>query len=143
MRIDALAGSAMGNQTLPTVAFTTAFSLSSIVPGPLPNVVPFLGFLQQGLFGATCSTVALFLPTAAMAILDQKWRRNLKQSVRFEHALTYFRAATTAFLVVTVIRIVPQIDLSWMNISIAAVTVLALSDGRSRSTGCISAPAVT
>jgi chromate transporter len=116
-----------GNQTLPAAAFTAAFSLSSIVPGPLLNVVPFLGFLQQGLFGATCSTVALFLPTGAMAILAQKWRRNLKKSVRFEHALTYLRAATSAFLAVTVIRIVPQIDFSWMNISIAAVTVVALS----------------
>lgn len=104
---------------LTEAAFRSAFSLSSVSPGPLLNVVPFLGYLRAGLPGSVIDTCALFVPAGLLATLVMRWRNALRSHHRFERALSYLRAATTAFLACALIRLFPQISLTGTNVVLA------------------------
>ncbi|AOK17406.1 chromate transporter [Burkholderia cepacia] len=85
--------------------FTLAFALSPVAPGPLLNVVPFLGYLTDGWVGALLATAALFIPSGCLVVFAQNHLSRLKRHSRFEHGMRLLRAATTGFLVVAVVRI--------------------------------------
>ncbi|WP_017924767.1 chromate transporter, partial [Burkholderia glumae] len=85
--------------------FTLAFALSPVSPGPLLNVVPFLGYLMDGWRGALLGTAALFIPSGCLVVLAQRHLHRLRRSPRFEHGMRMLRAATTAFLAIAVVRI--------------------------------------
>ncbi|MEX3983870.1 chromate transporter [Paraburkholderia sp. EG287A] len=106
--------------------FNTAFTLSAMVPGPLLNVVPFLGLLGAGALGAVLATFAFFVPTGVLAVFAQRWLAILRQSPRFEHALGLLRAATTAFLADAVLRVVPNIPLNALDIGLALISLFVL-----------------
>jgi chromate transporter len=89
--------------------FTLAFSLSPLSPGPLLNVVPFFGYLIDGWPGALIATVALFVPSGCLAVLAQRHVYQLKAHPRFANGMRILRAATSAFLVVAVLRIARQV----------------------------------
>ena len=110
----------------PPAIFTTALALTSVCPGPLLNIVPFLGYMRSGLAGALFATLALFLPTGVLAVLVQRWRDALRKSARFEQAISYLRAATTAFLAETVLRLVPHVPVTVPNAVIGLVVLIAL-----------------
>lgn len=106
--------------------FNTAFTLSAMVPGPLLNVVPFLGMLTGGAVGTVLATLAFFVPTGVLAVFAQRWLAVLRQSERFEHALGLLRAATTAFLADAVLRLLPHIPFNAADVGLAVVSLLAL-----------------
>ncbi|WP_186224670.1 chromate transporter [Burkholderia gladioli] len=85
--------------------FTLAFALSPVSPGPLLNVVPFLGYLSDGWRGALLGTAALFIPSACLVVFAQRHVHRLRRNPRFEHGMRMLRAATTAFLAIAVLRI--------------------------------------
>ncbi|MBU9215418.1 chromate transporter [Burkholderia gladioli] len=85
--------------------FTLAFALSPVSPGPLLNVVPFLGYLSDGWRGALLATAALFIPSACLVVFAQRHVHRLRRNPRFEHGMRMLRAATTAFLAIAVLRI--------------------------------------
>ncbi|MGZ2745648.1 chromate transporter [Burkholderia stagnalis] len=85
--------------------FTLAFALSPVSPGPLLNVVPFLGYLTDGWRGALLATAALFIPSGCLVVFAQRHLFRLKRHSRFEHGMRLLRAATTGFLVVAVVKI--------------------------------------
>ncbi|QYD68199.1 chromate transporter [Paraburkholderia edwinii] len=106
--------------------FNTAFTLSAIVPGPLLNVVPFLGQLCGGVSGAVLATMAFFAPTGALAVFAHRWLGILRQSPRFEHALGYSRAAATAFLADAVLRLLPNIPATSVDVLLAGASLFTL-----------------
>jgi chromate transporter len=89
--------------------FTLAFALSPVSPGPLLNVVPFLGYLTDGWRGALLATAALFVPSGCLVVFAQRHLFRLRRHARFEHGMRLLRAATTGFLVVAVIKIVVRV----------------------------------
>lgn len=119
-----------GPQGVAPDTFNTAFALSAMVPGPLLNVVPFLGLLQGGAAGALLATAAFFVPTGVLVVFAQRWLAVLRQSARFEHALGLLRAATTAFLADAIVRLLPQIPLTPLDVALGLVSLAVL--GRAR-----------
>jgi chromate transporter len=89
--------------------FTLAFALSPVSPGPLLNVVPFLGYLTDGWSGALLATVALFVPSGCLVVFAQRHVRRLQHDPRVAHGMRMLRASTTAFLLVAVLRIVAKV----------------------------------
>lgn len=85
--------------------FTLAFALSPASPGPLLNVVPFLGYLVQGWLGAIAATCSLFVPAAVLIVFARRHLHRLETNARFEHGMRVLRASTTAFLLTAVVRI--------------------------------------
>ncbi|MBU6487431.1 MAG: chromate transporter [Burkholderiales bacterium] len=85
--------------------FTLAFTLSPVSPGPLLNVVPFLGYLVQGWVGAVAATCALFIPSGMLIVFARRHLRRLEAHERFEQGMRVLRATTTAFLLTAVVRI--------------------------------------
>jgi chromate transporter len=67
--------------------FTLAFALSPVSPGPLLNVVPFLGYLTDGWLGALLATTALFVPSGCLVVFAQNHLSRLKRHSRFEHGM--------------------------------------------------------
>ena len=98
--------------------FTLAFALSPVSPGPLLNVVPFLGYLTDGWTGALLATAALFIPSGCLVVFAQNHLFRLKRHSRFEHGMRLMRAATTGFLVVAVVKILhrePADPVYWLT----------------------------
>jgi chromate transporter len=98
--------------------FTLAFALSPVSPGPLLNVVPFLGYLTDGWRGALLATAALFIPSGCLVVFAQRHLIRLKRHLRFEHGMRLLRAATTGFLVVAVVKILhrePADPIYWLT----------------------------
>ncbi|MBN3790161.1 chromate transporter [Burkholderia sp. Ac-20353] len=98
--------------------FTLAFALSPVSPGPLLNVVPFLGYLTDGWRGALLATAALFIPSGCLVVFAQHQLFRLKRHARFEHGMRLLRAATTGFLVVAVVKILhrePADPIYWVT----------------------------
>lgn len=85
--------------------FTLAFALSPVSPGPLLNVVPFLGYLTYGYVGAAAATLAFFVPSGLLIVLARRHLQRLEMHVRFEHGMRVLRAAATSFLVVAVVHV--------------------------------------
>ncbi|AOJ11992.1 chromate transporter [Burkholderia mayonis] len=88
--------------------FMLAFTLSPVSPGPLLNVVPFLGYLEDGWRGALLSTVALFVPSGCLVIFARRHVERLKLHPRFAGGMRVLRAATTAFLAIAAVRLVAK-----------------------------------
>ncbi|AJK47354.1 chromate transporter [Burkholderia plantarii] len=107
--------------------FTLAFALSPVSPGPLLNVVPFLGYLMDGWRGALLGTAALFIPSGCLVVLAQRHLHRLRRNPRFEHGMRMLRAATTGFLAIAVVRILigmPAVPGYW---AIGALACLAFA----------------
>ncbi|WP_207004466.1 chromate transporter [Trinickia mobilis] len=104
--------------------FTLAFALSPVSPGPLLNVVPFLGYLTDGWLGAVAATLALFVPSGCLIVLAQRHLKQLETYPRFEHGMRALRAATTAFLVAAVVRIAVRVPLEPAYLLTAAFACL-------------------
>ncbi|TKC83125.1 chromate transporter [Trinickia terrae] len=104
--------------------FTLAFALSPVSPGPLLNVVPFLGYLTDGWLGAVAATLALFVPSGCLIVLAQRHLKQLETYPRFEHGMRALRAATTAFLVAAVVRVAVRVPLEPAYLLTAAFACL-------------------
>lgn len=89
--------------------FTLAFALSPISPGPLLNVVPFLGYLVHGWAGAVAATFSLFVPSAILIVFARRHLHRLEENARFEHGMRVLRASTTAFLLTAVVHIAERL----------------------------------
>jgi chromate transporter len=105
--------------------FHLAFALSPISPGPLLNVIPFLGYMIQGWPGAIVATLALFVPSGCLVVLAQRHLRRLKAHTRFEHGMRVLRAVTTAFLAVAVLHIAMRIPLQPVYLLTAGFALVA------------------
>jgi len=116
-----------GANGVPADTFNTAFALSALVPGPLLNVVPFLGLLHGGVTSALLASCAFFATPGVLAVVAHRWLSVLRQSARFEHALRLLRAATTAFLASAILRLAPQIPVTPLNAALALVCVTVLA----------------
>lgn len=85
--------------------FTLAFALSPVSPGPLLNVLPFLGYLVHGWIGAVAATCSMFVPSGILIVFARRHLHHLEANARFEDGMRALRAATTAFLLTAVVHI--------------------------------------
>jgi chromate transporter len=107
--------------------FTLAFALSPVSPGPILNVVPFLGYLTHKLPGAIAATLAYFVPSAAFTVFARRHVQRLECDLRFEHGMRVLRAATTAFLLAAVVHLYERVPLRPAYVCTAAFALIALA----------------
>lgn len=107
--------------------FTLAFALSAISPGPLLNIVPFLGYLTHGLPGAVAATVAFFVPSGVLIVFVRRHMYRLETHARFEHGMRVLRAATTSFLIVAVVHFARHVPFSISYLATAAFSLFCLA----------------
>jgi chromate transporter len=107
--------------------FTLAFALSPASPGPLLNVLPFLGYLVQGWVGAIAATCSLFVPAGILIVFARRHLHRLEENERFEHGMRVLRASTTAFLLTAVVHIGEHIPLQPAHLATAAFALVCLA----------------
>ncbi|WP_206953312.1 chromate transporter [Trinickia acidisoli] len=107
--------------------FTLAFALSPVSPGPLLNVVPFLGYLVQGWAGAVTATCSLFVPSGMLIVFARRHLHRLEANARFEHGMRVLRASTTAFLLVAVVHIGAHVSRAPVHLVTAAFALVCLA----------------
>ncbi len=107
--------------------FMLAFTLSPVSPGPLLNVVPFLGYLEDGWRGALLSTIALFVPSGCLVVLARRHVERLKCHPRFANGMRMLRAATTAFLAIASARLIVKTPAEPMYWATGALAWLCLA----------------
>lgn len=106
--------------------FTLAFALSPVSPGPLLNVIPFLGYLTYGSIGAVAATVAFFVPSGLLIILARRHLQRLEMHARFEHGMRVLRAAATSFLIVAVVHVADHVPLRLSYVGTAVFAFVCL-----------------
>jgi len=94
---------------VPERDFTLAFALSPLSPGPLLNVVPFLGYLIDGWRGAVIATLVLFVPSGCLIVLAQRHVPQLQAHPGFARGMRLLRAMTTAFLAIAVLKLAHRV----------------------------------
>ncbi|RDU96531.1 chromate transporter [Trinickia dinghuensis] len=107
--------------------FTLAFALSPVSPGPLLNVLPFLGYLIQGWVGAVAATCSLFVPAGILIVFARRHLHRLETNARFEHGMRVLRASTTAFLLTAVVHIGEHIPHEPAHLLTAAFALVCLA----------------
>lgn len=107
--------------------FTLAFALSPVSPGPLLNVIPFLGYLTYGFIGAIAATLAFFVPSGLLIVFARRHLHRLEAHTRFEHGMRVLRATTTAFLLVAVVHIAQHVPPQPTYLAAAAFALLAFA----------------
>ncbi|HEX7685191.1 MAG TPA: chromate transporter [Trinickia sp.] len=107
--------------------FTLAFALSPVSPGPLLNVVPFLGYLVQGWLGAVAATCFLFIPSGMLIVFARRHLHRLEAHARFEHGMRVLRASTTAFLLTAVVHVGEHVPHEAAYVVTAAFALLCLA----------------
>lgn len=110
-----------------TREFTLAFALSPASPGPLLNVVPFLGYLVHGWVGAVTATLSMFVPSGMLIVFARRHLHRLEANVRFEHGMRVLRASTTAFLLTAVVHIAEHIPREPAHLVTAAFALVCLA----------------
>ncbi|HEY3539954.1 MAG TPA: chromate transporter [Trinickia sp.] len=106
--------------------FTLAFALSPVSPGPLLNVIPFLGYLTYGSIGAVAGTVAFFVPSGLLIIFARRHLQRLEMHARFEHGMRVLRAAATSFLIVAVVHVAEHVPLRFSYVGTAVFAFVCL-----------------
>lgn len=107
--------------------FTLAFALSPVSPGPLLNVLPFLGYLMHGWVGAVEATCALFVPAGMLIVFARRHLHRLEANERFEHGMRVLRASTTAFLLTAVVHIVEHVPRAAPQLVTAVFALVCLA----------------
>ncbi len=107
--------------------FTLAFALSPASPGPLLNVVPFLGYLVHGWVGAITATLSMFVPSGMLIVFARRHLHRLEANVRFEHGMRVLRASTTAFLLTAVVHIGQHVSLQPAHVVTAVFALVCLA----------------
>lgn len=107
--------------------FTLAFALSPVSPGPLLNVVPFLGYLVQGWTGAIAATCSLFIPSGLLIVFARRHLHRLEAHARFEQGMRVLRASTTAFLFTAVVHVGEHVPHEAAYLATAAFALLCLA----------------
>lgn len=107
--------------------FTLAFALSPISPGPLLNVIPFLGYLTDGFAGAVAATLAFFVPSGLAIVFARRHLHRFEAHARFEHGMRVLRAATTSFLIVAVIHVAQHVPLQLSYVAAGVFSFVCLA----------------
>ncbi|MGN6651541.1 chromate transporter [Trinickia sp.] len=110
-----------------TREFTLAFALSPASPGPLLNVIPFLGYLVHGWAGAVTATLSMFVPSGMLIVFARRHLHRLEANARFEHGMRVLRASTTAFLLTAVVHIGEHVALAPAHLVTAAFALVCLA----------------
>lgn len=78
--------------------FLAGYGAAQAVPGPLFTFAAYLGAMSGGLFGATISTVAIFLPAFLLIIGTLPFWNTLRKSPKIQGALIGINAAVVGIL---------------------------------------------
>ena len=115
-----------GHHWLSEKQFVDAVAVAMITPGPVVITVAFIGFLVQGLWGATAAAAGIFLPVylvvVALAPSYKKWAKN-RQLNAFVRGVT---AAATGAIAGAVVVLARRSVVDLPTALIALVTFLLL-----------------
>lgn len=107
--------------------FTLAFALSPVSPGPLLNVLPFLGYLVHSWAGAVAATCSMFVPSGLLIVFARRHLHRLEAHARFAHGMRVLRASTTAFLVTAVVHVAQHVPHAPPYLVTAAFALVCLA----------------
>jgi chromate transporter len=113
------AGVAPDQLILPAVA------VGNISPGPNGLYLVVVGYLVDGLLGATVAVIAVVLPPMLVLLLD-RLRARLIHLRRFRSALASLGLGVVALLAVTAGQLVVHADATWLGAIFTVVGLAAL-----------------
>ena len=99
-------------------------ALGQLTPGPIVITATFVGYLRQGVPGATAATVCIFLPSFLMIAVFSPGIDRLRQKKGFDCFINGILCSFVGLLVSTVLHFGTAMDWSW---GLALITAAALA----------------
>jgi chromate transporter len=106
--------------------FLDLWAVSRATPGPNSLYVALIGYRVDGVAGAVCATLALFVPTSILMVaMARVWRRysGTKWLIAIEQGLAPIAAGLVLAATLTILRVAEGGWIAWV---VAAVAFLAL-----------------
>ena len=106
--------------------FLDLWAVSRATPGPNSLYVALIGYRVDGIAGAVCATLALFVPTSILMLLMARvWRRysGTKWLVAVEQGLAPIAAGLVLAATLTILRVAEGAWLAWV-VALAAFVAL-------------------
>ncbi len=106
--------------------FVDAIALGQVTPGPILISAAFIGYKLMGVFGATISTVGIFLPPALLMILGTKLLARARNSLGTQAALRGIRAGVVGMIAAAAWSVGSTAMMTWQSPLIFAAALIAL-----------------
>ena len=106
--------------------FLDAVAVAMITPGPVVITVAFIGYLVEGLPGATTAAIGIFLPVYLFTIIPAPWFKHHRDNAQLKAFVQGATAAATGALSGAVVVLAKRaiFDLPTAGIALASFAVL-------------------
>jgi len=106
--------------------FLGAVAVAMITPGPVVITVAFIGYLVDGLPGATVAAIGVFLPVYLLTIIPAPWFKRQRENPQIKAFVQGATAAATGALSGAVLVLAKRaiLDLPTATIALASLVVL-------------------
>lgn len=114
------------NGWLTSQEFTDGIALGQVTPGPILISATFIGYKVAGIWGAFCSTIAIFGVPALLMITVSKWFDFIRQSSATKAVMHGIHSAVIGMIFVAAIIILKSAFPTWpqINFSISWPVIL-------------------
>ena len=106
--------------------FIDGLALGQLTPGPLLMLAAYVGYKLHGLWGATVSACAIFLPSFVLMLAVLPVLNRFKELLWLRAAITGITSAVIGVLVVSLLRLAPAAVPDTSTILIFVVTIAAI-----------------
>lgn len=106
--------------------FMDGIALGQVTPGPIVITATFVGFITNGLSGATVATMSIFVPSFILLILGANIFNRLQQSVIFQQAIRGIFASFVGLLLFVTFKFAFAVSWNAIKVVIAACAISAL-----------------
>lgn len=97
---------AINNQWLTDSQFANLIAISQTTPGPIAiNMATFIGFLEEGVFGAIAASLILILPAFIMAIALSNFLAKHRKSPLITSAFVGLKAAVIGLIATSITQV--------------------------------------
>jgi chromate transporter len=105
-------------------------AIGQVTPGPVFSTATFIGYLVGGWTGAAAATVGIFLPAFVLVWATHGIAARVRSSASLSQILDGLNLASNALLIGVLVTLVRDLDLSILNVLLAAMALIGMVSSR-------------
>jgi chromate transporter len=119
-----------------------AVAVGQVTPGPVFSTATFIGYQVGGLAGAAAATIGIFLPAFVLVWATHGVVGRFRSSRELSRVLDGLNLASNALLIGVLVTLTRDLDLTALNVAVAAVALAGLASRRVGPTTVLVAAAI-
>ena len=103
-----------------------AITVGQITPGPVFTTATFIGYLIDGVSGASAATIGIFLPSFLLVFLVTPFLSRLRTNEFFSHFIDGVNAASLGLMIIVIIELAQKSFTDSLTLSLGLVSLILL-----------------